>query len=115
MPRGTTVLMPGDHVFVAMRMNLEPLIDRLFDPDPEPAAIPPGLRLSFHSATSVEQLHRFLGLPVPQGISPERAAQGLGFLLAQAAPQRQLAIGAACLHPGLDPDHVAVTLRSEQV
>ncbi|MCP9860263.1 MULTISPECIES: potassium/proton antiporter [unclassified Cyanobium] len=115
MPRGTTVLMPGDHVFVAMRMNLEPLIDRLFDPDPEPAEIPPGLRLSFHSATSVEQLHRFLGLPVPHGISPERAAQSLGFLLAQAAPQRQLAIGAACLHPGTDPDHVAVTLRSEKV
>jgi cell volume regulation protein A len=114
MPRGTTVLMPGDHVFVAMRIRLEPLIDRLFDPDPEPAAIPLDLRLSFHSATSVEQLHHFLGLPVPQGISPERAAQSLGFLLAQAAPQRQLAIGAACLHPGPDPDHVAVTLRSEQ-
>jgi hypothetical protein len=25
-----SVLMPGDHVFVAMRMNLEPLINRLF-------------------------------------------------------------------------------------
>ena len=54
---------------LALRTALEPLIDRLFDPDPEPAVLPPGLRLSFHAATTIEQLHRCLGLPLPQGIS----------------------------------------------
>ncbi|MCT0224826.1 hypothetical protein [Synechococcus sp. CS-1328] len=74
-----------DHVFVALRTALEPLIDRLFDPDPEPAVLPPGLRLSFNVATTVEQLHRF-----PAALS----------------------IGVLQLQAGADPDHVAVTLHS---
>lgn len=32
MPRGPTTIEPGDHVFVALRTQLQPLIDRLFDP-----------------------------------------------------------------------------------
>jgi len=114
MPRGTTVLMPGDHVFVAMRMTLEPLINRLFEPDPEPAVLPSGLRLSFHSATSLEQLHHFLGLSLPQGISPERAAQSLDVLLAQARPDPEVSIGVLQLQRGTDRDHVTVTSPARQ-
>ena len=36
MPRGTTTLDPGDHVFVAMRTALQPQLDRLFAADLEP-------------------------------------------------------------------------------
>lgn len=64
-PRGTTALRPGDHVFVAMRRNLQPLIDRLFDPD---AATPPladGLALEFAAESTLGQLHRFFGFPGP--------------------------------------------------
>jgi cell volume regulation protein A len=60
MPRGTTLLMTGDHVFVAMRMSLELLINRLFDPDPEPLCLPHALQFSFHVNTTLEQLCRFL-------------------------------------------------------
>ncbi len=109
MPRGSSTLLPGDHVFVALRTALEPLIDRLFDPDPEPSELPPGLRLSFHAATTIEQLHRCLGLPLPQGISPERAAQSLGALLQQEGLAAAVSIGVLQLHPGMDQDHVSVT------
>lgn len=65
MPRGATQLRPGDHVFVAMRSNLVPLIDRLFDPYAETAPLVPGLTLAFHKSTTVGQLHRFFGIPGP--------------------------------------------------
>ena len=107
--RGSSTLLPGDHVFVALRTPLEPLIDRLFDPDPEPAELPPGLRLSFHAATTIEQLNRCLGLPLPQGISRERATQSLGALLQQGGPAAAVSSGVLQLHPGADQDHVSVT------
>jgi hypothetical protein len=54
-----SVLMPGDHVFVAMRMNLEPLINRLFEPDPEPIDLQLDLPLSLSAAaTSAETTDR---------------------------------------------------------
>ena len=92
------------HVFVALRTALEPLIDRLFDPDPEPAELPPGLRLSFHAATTVEQLHRVLGLPLPQGINSEEVGRSLGGLLADGTER----IGSLRLQAGSDPEHVSV-------
>lgn len=104
MPRGSSTLLPGDHVFVALRTALEPLIDRLFDPDPEPAELPPGLRLSFHAATTVEQLHRVLGLPLPQGINSEEVGRSLGGLLADGTER----IGSLRLQAGSDPEHVSV-------
>jgi cell volume regulation protein A len=108
MPRGSSTLQPGDHVFVALRTALEPLIDRLFDPDPEPTVLPPGLRLSFHAATTVAQLHRFLGLPLPQEISTQQASRNLGALLQQGGPAAAGSIGVLQLQAGADPDHVAV-------
>jgi cell volume regulation protein A len=114
MPRGSSMLLPGDHVFVALRTALEPLIDRLFDPDPEPTALPPGLRLSFHAATTVAQMHRVLGLPLPKGISREQAARSLGALL-QPGPVAAVSIGVLQLRPGADQDHVSVTSPAQQV
>ena len=64
-PRGATRLLPGDHVFVAMRKSLVPLINRLFDPMAATEPLEPGLTLLFHAASTVGQLHRFFGIPGP--------------------------------------------------
>ncbi len=110
MPRGSSTLLPGDHVFVALRTALVPLIDRLFDPDPDPdsAVLSAGLRLSFHTATTVEQLHRVLGVPLPRGISPREAARTLGALLSRPGDASALSLGALRLQAGTDLDHVVV-------
>ena len=65
MPRGATRLRAGDHVFIAMRKRLKPLIDRLFDPYAETPPLEPGLTLAFHEKVTVGQLHRFFGIPGP--------------------------------------------------
>jgi cell volume regulation protein A len=108
MPRGTTVLMPGDHAFVAMRMNLEPLINRLFEPDPEPPELPVDLSLSFHAATTVEQLLGFYGLPLPVGGAAPAAAETLSALLEKSTSAEGVSIGALHIEPGADPEHIIV-------
>lgn len=108
MPRGSTALDPGDHVFVAMRTSLQPLIDRLFDPDPEPPSLPAHGLLTFNAAATLEQLHRFSCLPLPEEISARTAARSLGSLLADAAPRDGLRVGALGIQAGADRDHVAV-------
>ncbi|MFM2173496.1 MAG: antiporter NhaP2 [Cyanobacteriota bacterium] len=107
MPRGTTLLMPGDHVFVAMRMSLEPLINRLFEPDPEPPVIQPDLQLSFHANTSLEQLCGFFGLELPEG-SVLGAQQSLGSLLAGSSASGDLRLGGLVIQAGVDAEHVSV-------
>ncbi len=113
MPRGSTALDPGDHVFVAMRTSLQPLIDRLFDPDPEPSSLPAHGLLTFSAAATLEQLLRFYCLPLPEEISARTAARSLGSLLADAAPLDGLRIGALGIQAGADPDHVAVCCRAD--
>ncbi len=65
MPRGKSMLRPGDHVFVAMRVPLVGLINRLFDPEAATEPLRSGLMLTFHGQTTIGQLHRFFGLPGP--------------------------------------------------
>ena len=107
MPRGTTLLLPGDHVFVAMRMSLEPLINRLFEPDPEPPVIPHDLLLSFHANTSLEQLCGFFGLEVPEGCVSS-SEQSLGSLLAKSSSSGELRLGGLLIQAGVDAEHVSV-------
>lgn len=64
-PRGATPLRPGDHVFIAVRSELVPLLHRLFDPTAALVPLPDGLQLAFRDATTLGQLHRFFGLPAP--------------------------------------------------
>ena len=113
MPRGTTVLMPGDHVFVAMRIRLEPLINRLFEPDPEPPELPVDLPLSFHAATTVEQLLGFYGLPLPTGWADAAVDQSLSALLASSTSPEGLRIGALRLKAGADPEHITVSCTGQ--
>lgn len=108
MPRGSTALEPDDHAFVALRTSLEPLIDRLFDPDPEPLAPRADMLLSFNATATLEQLHWFFGLALPQGITPQAAAQSLGSVLAHASPVGAVRWGGIEIQAGADADHVAV-------
>jgi cell volume regulation protein A len=110
MPRGTTVLMPGDHVFVAMRINLEPLINRLFEPNPEPPELQPDLALRFHAAITQEQLLNFYGLPLPTELAGTASAsvESLGSLLAKSATAGEVRIGALQVKAGADPEHITV-------
>ncbi|MFN3596488.1 MAG: potassium/proton antiporter [Rubricoccaceae bacterium] len=64
-PRGTTRLLPGDHVFVAMHAALRPFVSRLFDPYAETPPLRDGLTLTFAETYTVGQLHRFFGIPGP--------------------------------------------------
>ncbi len=113
MPRGNTALEPGDHVFVAMRTSLQPLIDRLFDPDPEPSSLPAHGLLTFSAAATLEQLLRFYCLPLPEEISARTAARSLGSLLADAAPRAGLRVGALGIQAGADPEYVTVNCFAE--
>ncbi len=88
MPRGTTVLMPGDQVCVAMRIRLEPLIDRLFEPDPEP-------------------------LELPLKLAGQAAVQRLGSLLAKSTSRDGLSIGALRIKAGADPEHFTVSCTDQ--
>jgi cell volume regulation protein A len=107
MPRGTTVLLPGDHVFMAMRINLEPLINRLFEPDPEPPVIPEDLQLSFHASITLQQLYGFYGLSLPEPDAP-LGLHSLADLLTNFPSSGNLVIGALEITPGSDRDHVSV-------
>ena len=113
MPRGTTLLMPGDHVFVAMRIKLEPLLNRLFEPNPEPPELPLDLPLNFNSATTVEQLYGFYGLPLPLELAGPAAAESLSSLLAQSTSRGGRSIGPLHIKAGADSEHITVSCISQ--
>ncbi|KIG19445.1 Na+/H+ antiporter [Enhygromyxa salina] len=104
MPRGATVLQPGDHVFVAMRTRLKPLLDRLFDPDAEAPTLTPGLTLGFRAESTVGQLHRFFGIP-----DPTNPTQQVGSLLKANANDQVARLGPFAVTPGDEPDYVTLT------
>lgn len=104
MPRGGTHLLPGDHVFVAVRRDLVPLIDRLFDPEAGAEPLPAGLTLAFHGATTLGQLHRFFGLP-----APEDAAEPIGSYLPGSPDAPPVRVGPFVVAPSDDPDYVTLT------
>lgn len=103
-PRGSTALRPGDHVFVAMHRRLKPLIDRLFDPMAETPDLPDGLELAFHGGTTLGQLHRFFGLPAPTW-----SEVTLHEALADETRGTPPRLGPFTLTPGDEPDYVIVT------
>jgi cell volume regulation protein A len=61
-PRGRSVLLPGDHVFITMRSKCKPLVNCFFDSCDTGPLLPPGLKLDFRADSTVEQLCRFLGI-----------------------------------------------------
>ena len=103
-PRGATRLLKGDHVFVAMRKSLVPLINRLFDPMAATEPLEPGLSLLFHVDSTVGQLHRFFGIPGPTW-SEER----LGDLLEKPTPEEPYRLGPFLVLPSDEEDYLMLT------
>lgn len=108
MPRGATALRPGDHVFIALRTRLKPLMDRLFDPDAETPPLERGLSLSFHDKTMVGQLHRFFGIP-----GPTWSTETVGTLLHDAGGRQTAHLGPFLITRGEEPDFVTITYSPE--
>lgn len=108
MPRGATALEPGDHVFVAMRSQVKPLVDRLFAPAAELGPLPMNMRLLFPAYTTRAQLQRFFNLPDP--LPPASAAKTLGQVLERAQGQghADARIGPLAIGPGPDIDVISV-------
>lgn len=75
MPRGRTVLEPGDQVFVAMRRKVKPLLDCLFDTCAEPVILTPGQRIAFRADHTIGQLCGFFTLTCPS--DPDRTLAAL--------------------------------------
>lgn len=61
-PRGSSSIEPGDHVFVAMRTEVKPLMDRVFAPDSAPVDLPEGLAVCFPGYTTLDQVERLSAL-----------------------------------------------------
>jgi len=104
MPRGATPLGPGDHVFIAMRTRLKPLLDRLFDPYAETPPLPPGLTLSFRSRSTVGQLHRVFGIP-----GPTWSTKPVGDLVEEATEGQPARLGPFVVSASEEPDFVTLT------
>ena len=100
-PRGRTELRPGDHVFVATRTSLRPLIDRLFDPAGDVPPLEPGLEVEFAETATLDQLHRFFGFPAPAW-PPQ--------LLVEVLDRGDSQVGPFDVSRGSEPDLVRLTV-----
>lgn len=61
-PRGSTMVLVGDHLFVVMRPGLRPLIDRLFRPRRNPLPVPAETEFPLRGDTTVGELSEFYGV-----------------------------------------------------
>lgn len=61
-PRGSTTLLPGDHVFVVLRHEARALVDRIFSRDAAGDLVPPLVEFPLAGETTVEELWEFYGV-----------------------------------------------------
>jgi potassium/hydrogen antiporter len=96
------------HVFVAVRRQVKPLVDRLFAPRADLPPLPAECRLLFPASTTRAQLQRFFALAGP--LPAAAAAQTLVRVLEQALARgdRGARIGPLWLTPTADADGIAV-------
>lgn len=106
MPRGATYFRTGDHVFIAVRRQLKPLVDRLFLPAAEQSPAPVDCAVAFHDTDTVAQVATFFGLE--QLPEPEAT---LGTLLARQADGAAGVVGPFQLAPGR-ADHLVELYHS---
>ncbi|MEO1003218.1 MAG: potassium/proton antiporter [Cyanobacteria bacterium J06638_7] len=106
-PRGATTLEPGDHVFVALRSQVKPLIDRLFSPEAMELPLPTDLDLSFPASTTLGQLKRFFALAEP--LAPAGAARTLSHLLERGHGEAPARFGPLVISQGSEADAVRVS------
>lgn len=104
-PRGSTSLEPGDHVFIAMRTPLKPLLTCLFD---SCSIVPPlsaGMQFVFRADLTVAQLYWFFGLSEPDVIGNH----SIGSLLNVSEPKNRMRLGTFVVTAGEKPDKVTLT------
>jgi len=108
MPRGATALQTGDHVFVALRGQVKPLVDRLFAPADALPPLPSPCRLQFPAYTTRAQLKRFFALQ--EALPAASGAETLGRVLerAQHRGDPEARIGPLLIGPGPNDEVVAV-------
>jgi potassium/hydrogen antiporter len=106
MPRGSTRLKTDDHIFFAVRRNIIPLLNRLFDPYAETPPLADGLSVMFRIDATLGQLHRFFGLP-----GPTWSEESLGSLLATSDGTARL--GPFTVTESDDPEYVTLTVAPE--
>ncbi|MCP9926570.1 potassium/proton antiporter [Cyanobium sp. CH-040] len=105
-PRGATALEPGDHVFVALRSHVKPLIDRLFSPEAKELPLPEDLELVFPGYTTLGQLKRFFALAEP--LAAAAAAHTLDHLLEHEQAGAPGRFGPLVIRQGCEADAVRV-------
>jgi cell volume regulation protein A len=103
MPRGSTRLQPGDHVFITMRTELVPLVNRLFDPTAAASPLPEGLTLLFPKESTVGQLNQYFGIP-----GPAQSDETVGDLL-EGDEDELPRLGPFLISPSHDPDLATLT------
>lgn len=108
MPRGATQLRSGDHVFLAMRTSLVPVMDRLFDPTAAIETLEPGLSLNFRAQSTVGQLHRFFGIP-----GPTWSTEPIGDVLARTPEGERARLGPFIVTPADEPEYVTLTYDAD--
>jgi cell volume regulation protein A len=108
MPRGATALNPGDHVFVAMRSKVKPLVDRLFAPAAALPPLPAEVQLLFPAYTTQTQLRLFFALADPLESSVVNDTLGRLLARARAAGAHRTRIGPLWISPGPEADVITV-------
>jgi potassium/hydrogen antiporter len=88
-PRGSTLVRSGDHLFLVMRPGLRPLVDRVFRPRREPAAVPTETEFPLRGDTTVAELQEFYGIAL-DGAAPSAT---LHDVLTQRIDARLLDVG----------------------
>jgi cell volume regulation protein A len=77
-PRGTTVIRPGDHVFVVIKPAARALVDRMFAPRPPLSTRPVEMVFPLAASTTVRDVEEFYGIHLDP--DPDRE---LGALVAE--------------------------------
>lgn len=109
MPRGRTVLEPGDRVFVAMRKKVKPLMDCLFDTCAEPLLLTLGQQIVFRSDHTIGQLCTFFSLACPTDSDTP-----LGMLVNEFEQDHPVRLGPFLVTPGTDSGLVTLIYSPEK-
>lgn len=108
-PRGSSTLEPGDHVFMTVRARFKPLLTCLFDSCPLVPPLSPGLQLDFRSDCTIRNIHNFFSLPEPD----DDGERPIGAVAARGAFGSPVTIGPFVVSVGENPDKVTLTYCKE--
>jgi potassium/hydrogen antiporter len=108
-PRGSSTLEPGDHVFMTVRARFKPLLTCLFDSCPLVPPLSPGLQLDFRSDCTIRNIHNFFSLPEPD----DDGERPIGAVGARGTPGSPVTIGPFVVSVGENPDKVTLTYCKE--